>query len=103
MALEGEQLLLGRQKLKIFLKMLVFEKIDRVERFFGFCISGLDQSIDALDLSILYDRMTQDIYKSIGDCSSILNPNPKRLINHIDILSNGKSALSMLIKPLVLH
>ena len=74
-------------------KNVGIEKIDRVERFFGFCISGLDQSIDALDLSILYDRMTQDIYKSIGDCSSILNPNPKRLINHIDILSNGKNAL----------
>ena len=74
-------------------KNVGIEKIDRVERFFGFYISGLDQSIDALDLSILYDRMTQDIYKSIGDCSSILNPNPKRLINHIDILSNGKSAL----------
>ena len=74
-------------------KNVGIEKIDRVERFFGFYISGLDQSIDALDLSILYDRMTQDIYKSIGDCSSILNPNPKRLINNIDILSNGKNAL----------
>ena len=74
-------------------KNVGIQQIDRVERFFGFCISGLEQSIDDLDLSMLFDRMTQDIYKSIEECSSILNPNPKRLINHIDILSNGKSAL----------
>ena len=80
-------------KTEYIFKNVGIEKIDIVERFFGFYISGLDQSIDALDLSILYDRMTQDIYKSIGDCSSILNPNPKRLINNIDILSNGKNAL----------
>ena len=74
-------------------KNVGIQQIDRVERFFGFCISGLEQSIDDLDLSMLFDRMTQDIYKSIEECSSILNPNPKRLINHIDILAEGKIAL----------
>jgi len=74
-------------------KNVGIKQIERVERFFGFSITGLNQSIDALDLSMLFDRMTQDIYKSVEDCSSILNPNPKRLINHIDILTDGKGAL----------
>jgi phosphoribosylformylglycinamidine synthase len=74
-------------------KNVGIKQIERVERFFGFSISGLNQSIDALDLSMLFDRMTQDIYKSVEDCSSTLNPNPKRLINHIDILTDGKGAL----------
>ena len=42
---------------------------------------------------MLFDRMTQDVYESIDECSSILNPNTKRCINHIDVLDNGKQAL----------
>ena len=69
------------------------DNIQRVERFFGFKIEGVDKQINNLDLSMLFDRMTQDVYESIDECSSILNPNTKRCINHIDLLDNGKQAL----------
>ena len=69
------------------------DNIQRVERFFGFQIEGVDKQINNLDLSMLFDRMTQDVYESIDECSSIINTNTKRSINHIDLLDNGKQAL----------
>ena len=74
-------------------KNVGIKNIERVERFFGFSIEGFNKPISSLDLSMLFDRMTQDVYQSTADCSSILKPNPKRLINHIDIIANGKGAL----------
>ena len=67
--------------------------VERVERFFGFSIEGFNQEISNLDLSMLFDRMTQDIYHSFDECSSILTPNKKRLVNEIDILSGGIDSL----------
>ncbi len=74
-------------------KNVGINNIKRVERFFGFKVDGVDTQINNLDLSMLYDRMTQDVYATLDDCSSILEPSSKRLINYIDIVNQGRDAL----------
>ena len=65
------------------------DKITRVERFFGFQIEGVDKQINNLDLSMLFDRMTQDVYESIDECSSILNPSTKTVsYTHLTLPTN---------------
>ena len=74
-------------------KNVGIKNVQRVERFFGYSIKNINIELASLDVSMLFDRMTQDIYSSTEQCTSILAPTPQRLVNHIDIVTEGKIAL----------
>ena len=80
-------------KTEDILKNVGIKNVQRVERFFGYSIKNINIELASLDVSMLFDRMTQDIYSSTEQCTSILAPTPQRLVNHIDIVTEGKIAL----------
>tara|TARA_B100000965_G_C19597238_1_gene760799 strand:- start:534 stop:4442 length:3909 start_codon:yes stop_codon:yes gene_type:complete len=67
--------------------------VSRIERFYGFSISNLEVNSN-LNLSSIFDRMTQSIYKSIDDLSDFFIAVEKRDLEKIDIISKGKKALA---------
>jgi hypothetical protein len=46
-------------------------------------------TLDSLNLTNLYDRMTQGLYFSTEQCKEFLSPEQKRPLRHIDILGQG--------------
>ena len=69
-----------------------FDNIERVERLYGFNLE-CDSEINALDLSMFYDRMTQSIYNNKDDFKNLFKSDKPRSLNHINILEEGKSEL----------
>ncbi len=69
-----------------------FDNIERVERLYGFYLE-CDSEINALDLSMFYDRMTQSIYNNKDDFKNLFKSDKPRSLNHINILEEGKSEL----------
>ena len=69
-----------------------FDNIERVERLYGFNLE-CDSKINALDLSMFYDRMTQSIYNNKDDFKNLFKSDKPRSLNHINILEEGKSEL----------
>ena len=69
-----------------------FDNIERVERLYGFNLE-CDSEINALDLSMFYDRMTQSIYNNKDDFKNLFKSDKPRSLNHINILEAGKSEL----------
>ena len=69
-----------------------FDNIERVERLYGFNLE-CDSEINALDLSMFYDRMTQSIYNIKDDFKNLFKSDKSRSLNHINILEEGKSEL----------
>ena len=69
-----------------------FDNIERVERLYGFNLE-CDSKINALDLSMFYDRMTQSIYNNKDDFKNLFKSDKPRSLNHINILEDGKSEL----------
>ena len=66
--------------------------ISRIERFYGFKISKLEPNSN-LDLSSVFDRMTQSIYSTTEELSEFFFDLEKRSLSEIDIISGGKKAL----------
>ena len=66
--------------------------ISRIERFYGFKISNLEPNSN-LDLSSVFDRMTQSIYSTTEELSEFFFELEKRSLSEIDIMSGGKKAL----------
>ena len=69
-----------------------FDNIERVERLYGFNLE-CDSEINALDLSMFFDRMTQSIYNNKDDFKNLFKSDIPRSLNHINILGEGKSEL----------
>ena len=66
--------------------------ISRIERFYGFKISNLEPNSN-LDLSSVFDRMTQSIYSTTDELAEFFFELDKRGLGEIDIISGGKKAL----------
>ena len=66
--------------------------ISRIERFYGFKISNLEPNSN-LDLSSVFDRMTQSIYSTAEELAEFFFELDKRSLGEIDIISGGKKAL----------
>ncbi len=66
--------------------------ISRIERFYGFKISNLEPNSN-LDLSSVFDRMTQSIYSTVEELAEFFFELDKRSLGEIDIISGGKKAL----------
>ena len=66
--------------------------ISRIERFYGFKISNLEPNSN-LDLSSVFDRMTQSIYSTTEELEEFFFDTDKRSLSEIDIISGGKKAL----------
>ena len=66
--------------------------ISRIERFYGFKISNLEPNSN-LDLSSVFDRMTQSIYSTTEELAEFFFELDKRSLGEIDIISGGKKAL----------
>ena len=66
--------------------------ISRIERFYGFKISNLEPNSN-LDLSSVFDRMTQSIYPTTEELAEFFFELDKRGLGEIDIISGGKKAL----------
>jgi len=66
--------------------------ISRIERFYGFKISNLEPNSN-LDLSSVFDRMTQSIYSTTEELAEFFFELDKRGVGEIDIISGGKKAL----------
>ena len=66
--------------------------ISRIERFYGFKISNLEPNSN-LDLSSVFDRMTQSIYSTTEELAEFFFESDKRSLIEIDIISDGKKAL----------
>ncbi len=66
--------------------------ISRIERFYGFKISNLKPNSN-LDLSSVFDRMTQSIYPTTEVLAEFFIELDKRSLGEIDIISGGKKAL----------
>ena len=66
--------------------------ISRIERFYGFKISNLEPNSN-LDLSSVFDRMTQSIYSTTEELAEFFFELDKRGLGEIDIVSGGKKAL----------
>ncbi len=66
--------------------------ISRIERFNGFKISNLEPNSN-LDLSSVFDRMTQSIYSTTEELAEFFFELDKRGLGEIDIISGGKKAL----------
>ncbi len=66
--------------------------ISRIERFYGFKISNLEPNSN-LDLSSVFDRMTQSIYSTAEELAEFFFELDKRGLGEIDIISGGKKAL----------
>ena len=66
--------------------------ISRIERFYGFKISNLEPNSN-LDLSSVFDRMTQSIYSTVEELAEFFFELDKRGLGEIDIISGGKKAL----------
>ena len=66
--------------------------ISRIERFYGFKISNLEPNSN-LDLSSVFDRMTQSIYSTTEELAEFFFELDKRGLGEIDIISGGKKAL----------
>ena len=66
--------------------------ISRIERFYGFKISNLEPNSN-LDLSSVFDRMTQSIYSTAEELAEFFFDLDKRGLGEIDIISGGKKAL----------
>ena len=79
-------------KTEDIIKNVGFDNIDRVERLYGFNLE-CDSEINALDLSMFYDRMTQSIYNNKDDFKNLFKSDKPRSLNHINILEEGKSEL----------
>ena len=79
-------------KTEDIIKNVGVEDVDRVERFFGFNVSSFsDQS--NLDLSLLFDRMTQSVYSNYESCTDFLNTDAQRHVSHINIIDGGIESL----------
>ena len=68
--------------------------ISRIERFYGFKISNLEPNSN-LDLSSVFDRMTQSIYSTVEELAEFFFELDKRGLGEIDIISGGKKALEL--------
>ena len=66
--------------------------ISRIERFYGFKISNLEPNSN-LNLSSVFDRMTQSIYSTAEELAEFFFELDKRSLGEIDIISGGKKAL----------
>ncbi len=66
--------------------------VSRIERFYGFKISNLEPNSN-LDLSSVFDRMTQSIYSTTEELAEFFFELDKRGLGEIDIISGGKKAL----------
>ena len=75
-------------KTKDILKNVGIENVENIEKFYGFNIDGTNK-LDSLNLTNLYDRMTQGLYFSTEQCEEFLSPEQKRPLRHIDILDKG--------------
>ena len=73
-------------------KNVGFVGISRIERFYGFKISNLEPNSN-LDLSSVFDRMTQSIYSTTEELAEFFFELDKRGLGEIDIISGGKKAL----------
>ena len=79
-------------KTEDILKNVGIVGISRIERFYGFKISNLEPNSN-LDLSSVFDRMTQSIYSTTEELSEFFFELEKRSLSEIDIISGGKKAL----------
>ena len=70
------------------------KNILRVEKLFGFKINR-NINEDNIDLSMFFDRMTQSIYTEEKDFRNLFIADPPRLLNHIDVIKNGKKELEI--------
>ena len=70
------------------------KNILRVEKLFGFKINR-NINEDNIDLSMFFDRMTQSIYIEEKDFQNLFIADPPRLLNHIDVIKNGKKELDI--------
>ena len=75
-------------KTKDILKNVGIENVENIEKFYGFNIDGTNK-LDSLNLTNLYDRMTQGLYFSTEQCKEFLSPEQKRPLRYIDILDKG--------------
>ena len=75
-------------KTKDILKNVGIENVENIEKFYGFNIDGTNK-LDTLNLTNLYDRMTQGLYFSTEQCKEFLSPEQKRPLRYIDILDKG--------------
>ncbi len=73
-------------------KNVGFVGISRIERFYGFKMSNLEPNSN-LDLSSVFDRMTQSIYSTTEELAEFFFELDKRGLGVIDIISGGKKAL----------
>ena len=79
-------------KTEDIIRNIGFDDIERVERLYGFNLE-CDFEINALDLSMFYDRMTQAIYINKDDLKDLFISDKPRSLNYINILEEGKSEL----------
>ena len=79
-------------KTEDILKNVGIVGISRIERFYGFKISNLEPNSN-LDLSSVFDRMTQSIYSTTEELSEFFFELEKRILSDIDIISGGRKAL----------
>ncbi len=79
-------------KTEDIIKNVGFDNIERVERLYGFNLE-CESEINALDLSMFFDRMTQSIYNNKDDFKNLFKSDKPRSLNHINILEDGKSEL----------
>ena len=79
-------------KTEDILKNVGIVGISRIERFYGFKILNLGPNSN-LDLSSIFDRMTQSIYSTTEELSEFFFELEKRSLSEIDIMSGGKKAL----------
>ena len=74
------------------LKNISITDIDSIEKFYAYSIkNNTDDSL--LDLSSLYDRMTQSIYQDIEVIKKFKDTEPTRVLKTFDILNLGISEL----------
>ena len=79
-------------KTEDILKNVGIVGISRIERFYGFKISNLEPNSN-LDLSSVFDRMTQSIYSTTEELVEFFFELEKRSLGEIDIISGGKKSL----------
>ena len=79
-------------KTEDILKNVGIDGISRIERFYGFKISKLEPNSN-LDLSSVFDRMTQSIYSTTEELLGFFFELEKRSLEEIDIISGDKRAL----------
>jgi len=79
-------------KTEDIIKNVGFKDIIRVEKLFGFNIKTEIHMKD-LDISMFFDRMTQQIYYSHHDVENLFISDSPRPLNYINLLEKGKEEL----------